>query len=70
LIDNIETSDNKILRVKSLDVLYHVLGGKRRVMELLNKLKERAEDKLKIQYIEAAIQYTQEHFMEDTEPLY
>ncbi len=70
MIENIETSDNRILREKSIDVLYHVLGGKRRVLELLTKLKARAEDRLIIEHIEAAIQYTKEHFKEDKEPLY
>lgn len=70
MIENIETSDNRILRNKSIDVLYHVLGGKRRVLELLNKLKARAENPLIIEHIEAAIQYTKEHFKEDKEPLY
>jgi HEAT repeat protein len=70
MIENIETSDNKILRKKSIDVLYHVLGGKRRVLELLNKLKARAEDRLIIEHVDAAIKYTKEHFKEDKEPLY
>jgi HEAT repeat protein len=70
MIENIETSDNKILRKKSIDVLCHVLGGKRRILELLSKLKARAEDRLIIEHIEAAIQYTQAHFKEDREPLY
>ena len=70
MIENIETSDNKILREKSLNVLYHVLGGKRRVLELLTKLKARAENPLIIEHIEAAIQHTQSHFKEDKEPLY
>lgn len=70
MIKNIETSDNKILRIKSLLVLSHVLGGKRRVLELLTKLKARAEDRLIIEHIEAAIQDIQAHFKEDKEPLY
>lgn len=70
MIENIETSDNRILRIKSLDVLYHVLGGKRRVLELLTKLKEQAKDRPKTERIEAAIQHTQAHFKEDKEPLY
>lgn len=70
MIENIEASDNRILRKKSLDVLYHVLGGKRRVLELLTKLKGQAKDHLEIQRIESAIQHTQTHFKEDEEPLY
>jgi len=52
MIENIETSDNRILREKSIDVLYHVLGGKRRVLELLTKLKEQAKDLPKTECIE------------------
>ena len=70
MIENIETSDNRILRIKSLDVLNHVLGGKRRVLELLTKLKVQAKDHPEIQRIESAIQRTQTHFKEDKEPLY
>jgi len=70
MIENIETSDNRILRIKSIDVLNHVLGGKRRVLELLTRLKARAENPLIIEHIETAIQYTKEHFKEDKEPLY
>jgi len=70
MIENIETSDNRILRIKSLDVLNHVLGGKRRVLELLTKLREQAKDRPKTERIEAAIQRTEAHFKEDKEPLY
>jgi hypothetical protein len=70
MIENIEISDNRILRKKSLDVLCHVLGGKRRVLELLTKLKVRAKDHPEIQRIEAAIQHSETHFKEDKEPLY
>jgi len=70
MIENIETSDHDILRKKSLDVLYHVLGGKRRVLELLARLKTQAEDRHQVQRIEFAIQHSQAHFKEDREPLY
>ncbi len=70
MIENIETSDNAVLRKRSLSVLYHVLGGKRRITELLTKLKVRTKDRAKLQRIEAAVQHTQEHFKEDKEPLY
>ncbi len=70
MIENVKNSDNKILRKKSLDVLIHALGGKRRITELLTKLKAQTKDPSKIQHINAAIQHTQEHFEEDKEPLY
>jgi hypothetical protein len=70
MIENIETSDNRILRKKSLDVLYHVLGGKRRVLELLTKLHGKAKDRSKVQRVQSAIQHTQTHFKENEEPLY
>jgi len=70
MIENIETSDHDILRKKSLDVLCHVLGGKRRVLELLARLKAQAEERRQVQRIEFAIQHTQAHFKEDREPLY
>ncbi|MCH7559628.1 MAG: hypothetical protein IIB56_19555 [Planctomycetes bacterium] len=70
MIENIETSDDRILRIKSLDVLNHVLGGKRRVLELLTKLKVQAKDRSKVQRVQSAIQHTQAHFKEDEEPLY
>ena len=70
MIENIETSDNGILRKKSLDVLCHVLGGKRRVLELLTKLQARTKEQTGSQRIQAAIQHTQTHFKEDEEPLY
>jgi hypothetical protein len=40
MIKNVETSDSQVLRTSSLDVLVHVLGGKRRLLELLAKLLE------------------------------
>ena len=70
MIGNIETSDNEILRKRSLNVLCHILGGKRRVLELLSKLQGRTKDQTIIQRIQAAIQHAQTHFKEDEEPLY
>jgi hypothetical protein len=70
MIENIETSDHDIVPKKSLDVLCHVLGGKRRVLELLARLKTQAEDRRQVQRIEFAIQHSQAHFKEDREPLY
>lgn len=45
LIEHVKTSDNETLRKNTLDVLYHVLGGKRRLLELLVKLSELETDK-------------------------
>jgi len=41
MIENIEKSDHDWLRKKSMLVVSHVLGGKRRLLELLTKLEER-----------------------------
>jgi len=70
MIENVETSDDSMLRTRSLDVLWRVLGGKRRTLELLAKLQARAKDEKKIERIKAAIKYSQEHFKENQEPLY
>ena len=71
MIENIETSDHQMLRVKSLDVLNHVLGGKRHLLELLDKLKVlTAEDPGKRHRVEEAISWATEHYKEDKEPLY
>lgn len=40
VLENLKTTDNTVLRKRSLDVLYHVLGGKRRMIELLQKVAE------------------------------
>jgi hypothetical protein len=42
MFENIESSDNPILRKNSMDVLLHVLGGKTRLLEVLGKLHDRA----------------------------
>ena len=71
MIENIETSDNRILRIDSLGVLNHVLGGKRRLLELLAKLETRAaKDKRKQQRIQAAATWAKKHYKETEEPLY
>jgi HEAT repeat protein len=70
MVENIEASDDKILRKKSLGVLYHVLGGKRRVLELLTKLQGKTKDRSKVQRVQSAIQHIQAYFKEDEEPLY
>ena len=71
MIKNIETSDDRMLRLSSLDVLNHVLGGKRRTLELLEKLQVRAgADEKKTERIKAAIKRVQKRYKEDEEPLY
>ena len=70
MIKNVEASDDELLRKRSLGVLSHVLGGKRRTLELLAKLQARAKDEKKIERIKAAIKYSQEYFKEKQEPLY
>jgi len=70
MIANLETSDHRALRLKSLDVLNHVLGGKRRLLELLAKLEKRAEDKEIRRRIGECITWSREHYKEDEEPLY
>ncbi len=70
MIKNIETTDNRILRVKSLDILVHILGGKKRLLELLDKLEKRAGDKEVRQRITDCIAYSRDHYKESEEPLY
>ena len=42
MIENIKNSDNERLRDDSMLVLYHVLGGKKRLLELFSKLSDKA----------------------------
>jgi HEAT repeat protein len=70
MIKNLETSDKLRLRNASLGVLYHVLGGKRRLLELLAKLESRASSREVRQRIESCVTLTKEHYKEKEEPLY
>ena len=71
MINNLENSDNLILRKKSLDVLNHVLGGKRRLLELMVKLIERSTDDRDVsRRLTEAHSWAQAHYKEDSEPLY
>lgn len=45
MIENIETTNDPVLRRWSLGVMCHTLGGKRRLLDLLDKLGKRALDK-------------------------
>ena len=44
MIENLRTTDEERLRKSSATVLYHVLGGKAHVLELLDKLLAREKD--------------------------
>ena len=70
MIKNVETSDDLKLRKNSLDVLNHVLGGKRRLLELLARLNARATDPDAARHIGEARSWCQSHYKEDEEPLY
>ena len=70
MIENIETSDHRILRRKSLDVLSHILRGKRRLLELLAKLEKRTDDKETRRRLQECITWAREHYKETKEPLY
>jgi len=66
MIENIENSDHEILWKKSLDVLDRVLGGSRRVMELLAKLEGRAaKDDAKRSRIVRATKWAKQHWHYD-----
>jgi len=70
LIKNLETSNDQILRDKSLGVLIHVLGGKRRLLELLAKLEKRSNGEETRRRIEECITYVGDTFKESEKPLY
>lgn len=71
MIKNLETSDHKMVRIHSLDVLNHVLGGKRRLLELLVKLSDRSSDDRDVsRRLREARSRVEAHYKEDSEPLY
>lgn len=70
MIKNVETSDDLILRKRSLDVLSHVLGGKRRLLELLVKLNDASTEREASRRIREAHSWAEAHYKEDKEPLY
>jgi HEAT repeat protein len=69
MIEIVEKSDDPIARGKSLEVLYHVLGGKAHVLELLDKLKASVKEAKLNKRIVSAIKYTKEQFTGE-DPLY
>jgi HEAT repeat protein len=75
MIENIKTSDDQIRRETSMDVLLHVLSGKRRLLELLTKLNENAlaeqpPDRKAAERFQNARAWAADHYKEDEEPLY
>lgn len=70
MIANIEQSDDHTIRARSLGVLNLVVGGKRRLLELLRKVGGRATDPEARERIQRAAVWAEERFVEDEEPLY
>ena len=70
MIKNVEMSDDRILRKNSLDALNRILGGKRRLMELLARLNARATDTDVARRTDEARSWGESHYKEDEEPLY
>lgn len=71
MIKNITTSDNEILRERSMDVVYHVLGGKENIIGLLNRLMEQKErTKVEKDRIKKSLEWAQSHYKETEKPLY
>ena len=70
MIKNLEETDNANIRHNSMFVLYHVLGGKQHLLELLGKLKARTKDKAVGKRIEGVTEHVQKNFKETTAPLY
>lgn len=70
MIKNVEMSDDRILRKNSLDALNRILGGKRRLMELLARLNSRATDRDVVRRTSQARSWSESHYNEDEEPLY
>lgn len=70
MIKNLEETDNASIRHTSIMVLYHVLGGKQHLLELLGKLKARTKDKAVAKRIEGVTEHVQKNVTETTPPLY
>jgi len=71
MITNITTSDDRMLRIRSMDVVYHVLGGKDNLIGLLNRLMEQKERKKEEKdRLTKAIEWAQSHYVETTKPLF
>lgn len=71
MIKNITTSDNELLRIRSMDVINLVLGGKDNLIGLLNRLMEQKErTKEEKDRIKKCIEWAQSHYKETEKPLY
>lgn len=84
LLENIQTTDDAVLREKSLFALSHILGGKRRMIETLRRLAATTDPALKdpaalkaaaakAGRVNAAIKWAEDHYKTrpgDEEPLY
>lgn len=73
MIENIEKTDDQQLQRRSVTVLVRVLGGRRHMFELLEKLESRSTDEKTTKRIEAAITRQREYYKtgkDAKEPLY
>lgn len=70
MIENIQTSDDRTLRKRSLSVLYDVLGGKRGLFELLAELEKRTDDDETRRRLQESTTWAREHYKERKEGLY
>jgi len=67
----LDSRDGELVRARAMDVLYHVLGGQRRLVEFIEKLKARAAgDPAKVTRLTRALDRARNHYKEDVEPLY
>lgn len=69
MLDNL-ISGSKDQRKRSLDVINHVLGGKRRMLETLEKFRSSLSNKDEAQLIHESMLWTAKHYKESKEPLY
>jgi hypothetical protein len=75
LIQNLQTSDNQVVRFESLMAMCHILGGKSHTLETLRKVRTRADDPAEIRRLDAAIKQVESYLKYATEhkeeaPLY
>ena len=69
MLDNLK-SGSRDQRKRSLDVINHVLGGKRRMLETLEKFRSSLSDKDEAQSIQESMLWAAKHYKESKEPLY
>lgn len=75
LLENIQTTDDPVLRNRSMDVLSHILGGKRRTLDTLRRLAATPgtasrDLAAKADHVNAAIRWAEGHYKQPDEPLY